>query len=84
MVFHMKSTFNIDDHVFRQLKIEAARRGQTMTELLEAALRRFLESETERKPLPPLPTFDGGGHLIDIANRESLYEVLDDFSLYKQ
>lgn len=83
MVFHMKTTFNIDDALMRQLKVEAAKQGRTMTDMVETALRLFLERETPRKPLPPLPTFDGGGFLVDIADREALYNVFDADSLYK-
>ena len=81
MVFHMKTTLNIDDGVMRRLREEAARRGTTMSALVEAGLRRVL-AEPEppggrRDPLPPLPVGNSGGLLVDIANREELYRVLD-------
>ena len=28
-------------------------------------------------PLPPLPTFRGGGALVDVADRDALYEVME-------
>lgn len=43
MVIHMKTTLNIDDSVMQRLREEAARRGKTMSELVEAGLRRVLE-----------------------------------------
>ena len=53
MVFHMKTTLNISDVTMRAVKREAARRGQTMTELVEAALRATLEPRKPSKKLPP-------------------------------
>lgn len=78
MLFRMKTTLVIPDPVMRQAKGEAARRGTTLSALVEAALRAYL-SPPAAKPakLPPLPTWDGGGFLVDIADREALYEVLD-------
>ena len=75
----MKTTLNIDPTVMRLLKEEAARRGCTMTELVESALRLFLQQKPQPLPLPPLPTFKSGGHLVDIADRESLYRVMEGY-----
>lgn len=77
MVCHMKTTLNIADSVMRRLKREAARQGRTMSEMVETALRRLLETRQEPTELPPLPELHSGGHLIDIANRESLYEAME-------
>ena len=79
MVFHMKTTLNIDDTVMGRLRREAARQGKTMSELVEAALRLLFQSGTRRsKPkLGPLPTFRSGGHLVDIADRDALYDVME-------
>lgn len=32
----------------------------------------------EGADLPPLPSWNGGGFLVDIDNREELYRVLDE------
>lgn len=77
MVFHMKTTLLIDDSVMARLKAEAARRRCTMSELVEAALRRLLDEQEPAKPLRPLPTFDSGGFLVDISDREALYEAME-------
>jgi hypothetical protein len=74
----MKTTLNIDPTVMRLLKEEAARRGCTMTELVESALRLFLQQKPQPLP-PPLPTFKSGGHLVDIANRDSLYQAMEGY-----
>ena len=77
MVFHMKTTLNIDDRVMAQLKREAARQGRTMSELVEMALRNLFRSQKKPSELPPLPVFDGGRELVDIADRDALYRVME-------
>ena len=78
MVFHMKTTLEIDDGIMRRLKAEAARQGKTMSELVESALRRLLERPRVRTELPPLPSFDSGGHLVDIADRDALDRAMEE------
>ena len=82
MVFHMKTTLNIDDTVMQRLREEAARRGTTMSALVEAGLRRVLAGSTQiedrREPLPPLPTWRSGGLRVDIADREALCRMMDE------
>ena len=77
MVFHMKTTLNIDDTVMAELKREAARQGRTMSELVETALRLLLRSRPKRGALPDLPSFHGGGALVDIADRNALYQAME-------
>ena len=77
MVIHMKTTLNIDDSVMVRLKREAARTGRTMSDLVETALRQLLRTRRDREPLPPLPTFNSGGALVDIADREALYRAME-------
>jgi hypothetical protein len=77
MVSHMKTTLVIDDAVLDRLRQEAARQGRTISELVEAALRAFLERSPRRGPLPPLPTFNSGGAYVDIADRPWLYQAME-------
>jgi hypothetical protein len=78
MVFHMKTTLNIDEHVMKRLREEAARRGTTMSELVEAGLRLVLEpSPPYPKDLPPLPRWDGGMTRVDLSNRDALLDWMD-------
>ena len=77
MASHMKTTLNIDATVMADLKREAAQQGRTMSELVETALRLLLRSQKKRKPLPDLPTFDGGEPLVDIADRDALYDAME-------
>jgi Arc/MetJ family transcription regulator len=77
MVCHMKTTLNIDDTVMADLKREAARQGRTMSELVEIALRLLLRARRKRKELRDLPTFNSGGHLVDIDDRDALYDAME-------
>jgi ribbon-helix-helix CopG family protein len=78
MACHMKTTLNIDETVMADLKREAARQGRTMSELVETALRLLLQSQRRRAKIKPLPTFHGGGELVDIADRNALYDAMED------
>ena len=82
MVFHMKTTLNIDDSVMQRLREEAARRRTTMSELVEAGLRRVLaepaRSDMTTEELPLLPSWNGGGELVDISSRDALYRAMEE------
>ena len=82
MVFSMQMTLDIDDSIMRRLHEEATRRGTTMSALVEAGLRRMLASpETageQPQTLPPLPTWNGGGFLVDIDDRDALYRAMEE------
>ena len=78
MVFHMKTTLNISDAVMKELKQEAARQGCTMSELVERALRALLRERPPARELPLLPEYDTGGAKVDVADRDALYEVMEE------
>lgn len=82
MVLHMKTTLNIADSVMSRLREEAARRGVTMSVLVEAGLRRVLDEHRETGGpggrLPALPSWSGGEPRVDLANRNELYAVMED------
>jgi hypothetical protein len=73
----MKTTLIIDDTVMARVKREAAERRCTMSALVEAALRRYLDVPEPPKKSPPLPTFNMGGALVDIADRNALYDAME-------
>jgi hypothetical protein len=73
----MKTTLVLDDALATRLKQEAARRGESMSRIVEAALRLFLRRRDRRGPLPPLPTFKSGGFLVDISDRDALYQAME-------
>lgn len=53
-----------------------------MSALVEAGLRRILAEPAttaeQAEDLPPLPSWNSGGHLVDIANRDELYRVMEE------
>lgn len=77
MVCHMKTTLNIDESVMAQLRREAVRRGRTMSDLVETALRLLFRSQKEHRVPSELPTFKSGGALVDIADRDALYQAME-------
>jgi hypothetical protein len=78
MVFHMKTTLVVNDTIMKRLKAEAARQGLTISELVESALRRLLETPRPKQiKLPPLPSYNLGDALVDIADREALYQAME-------
>jgi plasmid stability protein len=77
MGFHMKTTLNIDDTVIAELKREAARQGRTMSDLVETALRLLLRSQRKRGAVPALPKFRSGGALVDVADRNVVYQAME-------
>lgn len=76
----MKTTLVIDDHVMTRLREEAAREGTTISQLVEAALRRFLDVRDDPKSgdLGRLPSFRGGEFLADIADRDVLFDAMEE------
>ena len=73
----MRTTLNISEVTVRRLKLEAARQGRTMSELVEAALRVLLAKPQTPRDMPPLPEFTSGGARVDLANREALYDAME-------
>ena len=73
----MKTTLNIEDSVMERLRREAARQGRTMSELVESALRLLFQMRRKRPDLPPLPSFASGGALVEVADRQALYEAME-------
>ncbi len=77
MDFHMKITLNINDSVMALLKREAARQGRTMSDLVESALRLMFRAQRRRRELPAQPTFRSGCHLVDVSDRDALYQAME-------
>ena len=48
-----------------------------MSELVESAPRLLLRSHRKWKKLVALPTFHRGGTLVDIADRNALYQAME-------
>ncbi|CAN5701784.1 hypothetical protein BH20VER1_BH20VER1_25190 [soil metagenome] len=50
-----------------------------MSEMVEAALRLLFQANRQgpKKKLAPLPAFRSGGHLVDISDRNALYDAME-------
>ena len=77
MVIHMKTTLNIPDSIYRQIKKRAAERGHTVSEVVAEYLLRGLAETAKPVKLPPLPTFHMGEPLVDVADRKALYDFMN-------
>jgi plasmid stability protein len=67
MIIHMKTTLILPEHIVRELKRRAARRGQTLSAIVAETLRRGLaRPEREARPAS-LPVHHMGKPLVDIA-----------------
>lgn len=69
----------IDDVLFRKLKKLAAEQSRTLSEVTQETLKRGLERRQPRGPrqVQKLPSFSMGVPLIDVADRNQMYDVLD-------
>jgi predicted CopG family antitoxin len=79
MISHMRTTLIIDDAIFRQLKKLAAEQNRSLSQVTQEVLQRGLTQSrlpARRKPVR-LPTFAMGRPLVDVADRDQLYDVLD-------
>jgi ribbon-helix-helix CopG family protein len=82
MLVHMRTTVRLDEALMRQVKAEAARRGQTVTELIEKGLQLVLASgggRTRRKRVVvPVSRATGGTHPgVDTDDSSALLDRLD-------
>ena len=78
----MRTTITIDDSLLREAKVLAARTDRTVSSVLEEALRQMLarqiESDERRRANFTLPSYHGGGLLVDIIDKEALADALGD------
>ncbi|GAA1303729.1 antitoxin [Pseudonocardia xinjiangensis] len=77
----MRTTVSISDELLIAAKRLARERGQTLGEVIDAALRRELTIPTQRGSRPVVPVFDGESGPrpgIDLTSNSSLHEALDD------
>ena len=78
----MKATFDINETVLRGLRETAVRKDVAASVLMEAALWKLLASIPQPKPskgtLEPLPSWDLGGELVDVSDRDALYAAMEE------
>ncbi len=79
----MKLTVNLSKDTIGRMKREAVRLGCTTSEIAEYALRVYFKTHGRGKKLSLLPGRNLGPALVDIADRDALYEAMDDLKLYR-
>jgi hypothetical protein len=75
----MKTTLVLDDALVEQVRQQAKDRGVSMSSIVEEAILRMLteKSAPDHQPLD-LPSFNSGGYLVDVTDRNAMYDALDD------
>ncbi|MCH9676360.1 MAG: ribbon-helix-helix domain-containing protein [Actinomycetia bacterium] len=77
---NQRTSLVLDQELYREVKAEAANSGQTVSSVLEAALRFYLELRSIREEDPGLVQLSTGGGLkpgIDLYNKEQIAALLD-------
>jgi hypothetical protein len=77
----MRTTVSISDDLLAAARHRARERGQTLGEVVEAALRRELSDAEPRGERPDVPVFRGGSGPrpgIDLTSNRALLEALDE------
>lgn len=80
MLVCMRTTLNLPDGLVHEAKAHALRTGQTLTAVLEEALRLLLASRDDApSTVEPLPAYgDPDGHfLVDLADTDAVWSALD-------
>lgn len=74
----MRTTMILPDSLVERARRRAEVEGRSVTSLMEEALRDLLDRARDEPGPDPLPTWPGGGRmLVDIDNRDALWDVLD-------
>lgn len=77
----MRTTVSISDELLTAAKRRAQERGQTLGQIVDAALRRELASRHDAADPPRVPVFRGGTGArpgVDLTSNRALHEVLDE------
>lgn len=80
MLICVRTTLNLDDDLMRAVKRRAAESGETMTEIIERALRgQFSRASESAEPFVlELPTVRGRLRSgVDLTDRDTLYELME-------
>lgn len=75
----MRTTITIADELYRQAKAAAARRGRSVSQLIEDAVRVELLPAAPDRSVPDLVVFGGSGTLpgVDLHDGAALADLLD-------
>ncbi len=75
----MRTTLNLPDDLYRDLKVRAAQEGVTVTSTVEAALRSYLATAKVARAkvrLPALPETGGPRDGVDLADPDTVFDLL--------
>lgn len=61
----MKTTLQLPDDLYRDVKTTAAQSGRSITSIVEESLRRYLAEHTPAEPLRPLPVSQSSSGFTD-------------------
>ena len=75
----MRTTITIDEDLYREVKAQAARRSQSVSQLIEDALREAVRPPSRSAKRVRLPTFGGTGTMpgVDLTDLASLADLTD-------
>ena len=80
----MKATMNLDDQLYRRVKVRAAEQGRTVTSLVEQALEALLSRPSASAGPPPtrfvMPVLPSAGGLrpgVDLTSNSAVQDLMD-------
>ena len=73
-----KTTLILPENLMRELRRRAAQRGETLSEVVAAAIQKGLAESGPEKRIEPLPTYPMGEARVDLADRDRLYDLMDE------
>lgn len=73
-----RTTINLDEAVYRRVKVLAEKRGKSLARMIEELLRRSL-ADTKAAPPAALPLHRHNGPRagVNIADRDHLYDLME-------
>ncbi len=77
---HVRTTITISEQLYREAKARAAQSSQTVSQLIEDAVREALRPKpAESTVVSELPVFGGSGVLpgVDLSNAAALLDEMD-------
>jgi predicted transcriptional regulator len=80
MLYHMRTTLNIDDQLMARVKERAAASGRTITDVVEQALRAEVAGSRAQGAAFVLRWKAVSGKVlpgVDLADRDSLYQTME-------
>ena len=83
MLLCMRTTLSLDENLMREVKRRAVDTDQTVSAMVETALRDLLERESKPRKKRPFRWVTVKGRLlpgVDLTNRNSLYEIMENRS----